>query len=70
MNERDHLEYKAAKMNHQNDHIQDIEQDHKTETEGTSSPLTRKVTYTIISILIGIDVLLIALHSMGYGNHS
>ncbi|MEF3356132.1 hypothetical protein PV403_23775 [Paenibacillus sp. GYB006] len=66
MNERDHLEYKAAKMNHQNDHIQDIEQDHKTETEGTSSPLTRKVTYTIISILIGIDVLLIALHSMGY----
>lgn len=64
MNKRDYLEYKAAKMNHPKEHMQDIDIDHKT--EGTSYPMTRKGTCKIISILLGIDVMLIVLHSMGY----
>lgn len=44
--------------------MQDVEQDH--DKGGTPSPLTRKMTWRLVSILIGIDVLLIVLHSGGY----
>lgn len=44
--------------------MQDGVKDHKK--GGITSPLTRKMTWRMISILIGVDILLILLHSGGY----
>lgn len=44
--------------------MQDVDQDHKK--GGITSLFTRKMTWSLISILIGVDILFILLHNEGY----